>query len=143
LEKERHRAQKEGYASPIHPTKADTDRAYNQALDYALQHLDELAFCAATHNEESCHYLIEQMDEQDIPPDHERISICQLYGMGDHITFNLAQAGYNISKYVPYGPVKEVIPYLIRRAQENSSIGGQMSRELRLLSKELERRKNQ
>ncbi len=143
LEKERERAQNKGYPSPLHETKRATDKDFNKALQYGIEHLSEIAICAATHNEVSCQQLIRTMEKKQIQRDHERISFCQLYGMGDHITFNLAQAGYNVSKYLPYGPVKKVIPYLIRRAKENSSIAGQMNRELRLLSRERQRRQEE
>ncbi len=140
MEKEREMAEKEGYPSPIYPTKADTDAAYNAAIEYCLKHYRDMTFVAATHNEESSKMLAEKMDELGIPADHESIYFSQLYGMGDNISYVLADRGFNVSKYVPYGPVPETIPYLIRRANENSSAAGQVSRELELLERELKRR---
>ena len=141
MEKERERAADMGYPSPIHPTKADTDADYNAALDYCLKHVDEIAFVAATHNEASTHYLASKMHDLGVPPDHPHVFFSQLYGMGDNISYVLAKNGYNVSKYVPYGPVAETVPYLTRRAEENSSAAGQVSRELKLIEKELKRRR--
>lgn len=140
MEKERKRAQEKNYPSPIQPDKQSTDRDYDLALVFCLDNIDRIAFCAATHNERSSLYLAEEMDRRNIPHDHPGISFSQLYGMSDQITYNLAKAGYHVSKYLPFGPVKDVIPYLIRRAQENTSVSGQMSRELSLISKEIKRR---
>lgn len=142
MEKERERAQQMGYEDPIQVSKAATDEDYDRALMYCLDHVDEIAFCAATHNEASSMMLAEQMHQRGIDPSHPHIWFSQLYGMSDHMSFNLARAGYNATKYVPYGPVSEVIPYLIRRAQENTSVSGSVGRELSLLLKELQRRKN-
>lgn len=141
MEKERSRAAEQGYASPIHATKADTDADYNAAIEYCMRHFKDMAFVAATHNEISSKRLAALMYEMGIAPNHPNIFYSQLYGMGDNISYVLAANGYNVSKYVPYGPVADAIPYLIRRAQENSSAAGQVSRELEMISKELKRRK--
>ena len=141
LEKERYRAQKGGYPSPIHPDKESTDRDYNLALKFSVENIEKIAIFNGTHNEESSRYLTELMEEHGIKRNDERIYFSQLYGMSDHISFNLAEEGYNVAKYVPYGPVKNVLPYLIRRAEENTSVAGQTSRELKLLQKEINRRK--
>jgi len=141
MEKEREVAEKEGYPSPIHATKADTDRDYDLGLTYIIDNLDRFALCAGTHNEISSLRLVELMEEKGIDPKDPRVFFAQLLGMSDHISFNVAHAGYNVAKYVPYGPVKEVMPYLLRRAQENTSVAGQMGRELALIVKEKKRRK--
>ena len=140
MEKERERAAEMGYESPIHETKADTDADYNAAIEYCLKHVDEVAFVAASHNEESAKLLAEKMAELNIPADHPNIFFSQLYGMGDNISYVLAKNGYNVSKYVPYGPVNDAVPYLMRRAEENSSAAGHMSRELEMIERELKRR---
>ncbi|HEV8591589.1 MAG TPA: proline dehydrogenase family protein [Pyrinomonadaceae bacterium] len=140
MEKERERAKEMGYPSPIQPDKASTDRDYNAALDYCLNHYDTIAFVAATHNEKSTKFLAEKMWERRITPNHPSIFFSQLYGMSDNLSYVLAKNNYNVSKYVPYGPVGDAIPYLIRRAQENTSVTGQVSRELELISRELKRR---
>ncbi len=141
LEKENELAEEKGYPSPIQAHKEATDRDFNQALQLALKHLDRLAICAGTHNEKSCALLAELMNREGISPKHPHISFAQLLGMSDHISFNLSQMGYRVAKYVPYGPVKAVIPYLMRRAQENTAIAGQSSREVELLRREVSRRK--
>ncbi|MBK9399934.1 MAG: proline dehydrogenase family protein [Bacteroidetes bacterium] len=141
MEKERERAKANGYPSPIHADKAASDKDYDAALRYCVQHIDRIAICAGTHNENSSLLLTRLMAENNISPNDERIYFSQLLGMSDHISFNLAKAGYRIAKYVPYGPVAAVLPYLTRRAQENTSIAGQMGRELSLLTAELQRRK--
>ena len=141
MEIERERAIKLNYRSPIHPNKQSADQDYNTALKIALDHVENLAFCCATHNEQSTLNLVEWMNEKNIPVDHPHICFSQLYGMSDHISFNLASKGYNVSKYVPYGPVSSVLPYLIRRAQENTSVAGQTGRELSLILLEKKRRK--
>lgn len=141
MEKERERAADQGYPSPIHPDKTSTDRDYNAAVDYCLDHLDDVSFVAGTHNEKSTQYLAKKMHDRGLPPDHKHIYFSQLYGMSDNLSYVLAKNGYNVSKYVPYGPIKDVIPYLTRRAEENSSVTGQMSRELDLISREIKRRK--
>ena len=141
MEKERARAQSRGLPSPIHESKAAVDADFDAGIAYCLQNIDQIAFCAATHNEESCQRLVEAASSAGISLSHAHIHFAQLFGMSDHITFNLAQAGCNASKYVPYGPVRDVVPYLIRRAQENRSVSGQVGRELRLILAEIERRK--
>lgn len=141
MEKERERAWKMGYASPIQPDKEATDRDFNDALLYCIDHLDQIAFCNASHNEQSATYLCRLIAERKLPRDHAHIWFAQLYGMSDHISYNLANTGYNAAKYLPYGPVRDVVPYLIRRAQENTSVAGQAGRELSLLQDELRRRK--
>jgi proline dehydrogenase len=141
MEKERERALSEGYESPIQDDKTATDEDYNAAVDYCLKHLDEVAFVAGTHNEASVQHLVTRMRELGIAKEHPYVNFSQLYGMGDNLSYVLAKNGYNVSKYVPYGPVADAIPYLIRRAQENSSAAGHMSRELDLIQKELKRRK--
>lgn len=141
MEKERERATAQGYQSPIQESKEATDHDYNQALQYCLDHIENIVFCNATHNEQSCRLLCELMQQKGIPNMHPHIYFAQLYGMGNHISYNLSQKGYNVAKYLVYGKVKDVIPYLIRRAQENTSVTGQMSRELRLLQHEIKRRK--
>lgn len=140
MEKERQRALEMNYPSPIHDTKEKTDSDYDAALKFCLEHSDKIAFCAGTHNEESSLYLTKLMKEHNISPSHPSIYFSQLLGMSDHITYNLANAGYNVAKYVPYGPINEVLPYLIRRAQENTSVKGQTGRELSLIIKEKDRR---
>lgn len=141
MEKERKRAADRGYPSPIQETKADTDRDYDLALRFCAEHVDRLAVCAGTHNEASSQLLVTLMNEKNIPAGNKYVFYSQLLGMSDHISYNLSNAGYNVAKYVPYGPVKEVLPYLIRRAQENTSVKGQTGRELSLIIKEKERRK--
>lgn len=141
MEKERDRAAEKGDPSPIHDTKQRTDQAYDDAIDYCLKHHKTMAFVAATHNEKSTARLAEQMANADIPHDHPGIFYSQLYGMSDNLSYVLAKAGFNVSKYVPYGPVADAVPYLMRRAKENSSAAGQMSRELQLIEEELKRRK--
>ena len=141
MEKERERATEMGYPSPIHETKAATDADYNAAIEYCLKHIDEVAFVAGTHNEESTQLLAARMQELGIPNDHPHIFFSQLYGMGDNLSYVLAKNDYQVSKYVPYGPIADAVPYLIRRAEENSSAAGQVSRELQMIAKELKRRK--
>ena len=140
IEKERERAIEKGYKDPMQPDKASTDRDFNAALKYCVENIDKISFCCGTHNEESTQYLIDLMKEHQIALDDQRVYFAQLLGMSDHISMNLAKSGYNVTKYVPYGPVKDVIPYLIRRAEENTSIAGQTGRELSLILKEKERR---
>ncbi len=140
MDKERERAAKNGYPDPIHATKEDTDLDFNEAIRFCIDHIDRVAVCAATHNEKSSALQARLLHERGIPRDHPHVTFAQLYGMSDHITYNLARAGFRAGKYLPYGPVKEVLPYLIRRAKENTSVAGQMSRELQLVSTELKRR---
>lgn len=140
MEKERERAEEQGHPSPIHADKAGTDGAYDAAVTYCLEHLDRIAFMAGTHNEHSSLLLARQMKEQGIANDDERICFAQLLGMSDNISYNMAAAHYRVAKYVPYGPVRKVLPYLIRRAAENTSVKGQTGRELGLLLTERKRR---
>ncbi|MEQ8546515.1 MAG: proline dehydrogenase family protein [Cyclobacteriaceae bacterium] len=140
MEKERDRAEEMNYTDPIQPNKAATDKDYNEGLKFAVEHIDEFSLCAGTHNESSCQYLIDLMDEHKIKKDDERVYFAQLLGMSDNISFKLSDKGYNVAKYVPYGPVEKVLPYLFRRADENTSIAGQSSREFMLVKKELKRR---
>ncbi len=141
MEKERDRAVEMAYDSPIHEDKESTDNAYNDALKFCISKLDLVSFVAGTHNEHSCKLLAELQDNKGIPHNHKHVYFSQLLGMSDNLSFNLAAAGYNVAKYVPYGPVKAVMPYLFRRAEENTSVAGQMGRELRLISVEMKRRK--
>lgn len=141
MEKERARARDMGYPSPIHDSLPDTHRAYNEGLKFCIEHIGETYVCNATHNEASCRLQTELMEQKGLEPGHPLVATAQLYGMSDNLSFNMAAAGYNVEKYLPYGPVREVVPYLIRRTQENTSVGGQMSRELQLIKKELKRRK--
>jgi len=142
MEKERERAKTLGYASPIQDSKEDTDRDFNRALALCIENIEKVAFCAGTHNEKSSAILTELMGMNRIQNGDQRIYFSQLLGMSDHISYNLASKGYKVAKYVPYGPVKEVLPYLIRRAQENTSVKGQTGRELSLIIKEKKRRKD-
>ncbi len=141
MEKERARAAEYGYPSPIQPDKESTDRDYNAAVKYCIDNVNEMAVIVASHNEESNLYTTRLLDEKGLAHDHPHVHFSQLYGMSDNITFNLAKAGYSVSKYLPFGPIREVIPYLMRRAQENTSVSGQTGRELILVNKELQRRK--
>ncbi|MDQ3050479.1 MAG: proline dehydrogenase family protein [Bacteroidota bacterium] len=141
MEKERARAAEKNYPSPIQPNHAATNRDYDAALTYCIEHFGAIAVCAGTHNEASSHLLVQLMYAKNIPHNHPDIWFSQLLGMSDHISSNLAAAGYNVAKYVPYGPVKSVLPYLIRRAQENTSIAGQTGRELKMIVAEKKRRK--
>ncbi|MEZ5306911.1 MAG: proline dehydrogenase family protein [Pyrinomonadaceae bacterium] len=140
MEKERERADEMGYESPIYPDKAATDKAFDDAVAYCLDNIEDLAFVAGTHNEESTQKLVAAMEERGIPHDHPHVFYSQLFGMSDNLSYILAANGYNVSKYVPYGPVADAVPYLIRRARENTSVMGQMSRELEMIKQELERR---
>ncbi|HAP63222.1 MAG TPA: proline dehydrogenase [Cytophagales bacterium] len=141
MEKERERAQEHGYDDPIQPNKAATDADYNRALEFAMTNLKGMYICAGSHNEKSNLYLTELMDKADIDAQDPRIFFAQLYGMSDHISYPLAKAGFNVAKYVPYGPVKKVMPYLFRRAEENTSVAGQSGREFTLVKKEMARRR--
>ncbi|TAE70142.1 MAG: proline dehydrogenase [Bacteroidetes bacterium] len=142
MEKETKRAEEKKYPNPIQNTKQDSDDAYNQSLLFCVQNRHRFAICAGTHNEESSLYLVDLMQNYKILPNDTRFFFAQLYGMSDHISYNLAQAGYNVAKYVPYGPVKSVLPYLFRRANENTSVKGQSSREFNLIKQEVKRRKS-
>jgi proline dehydrogenase len=141
MEKERERAEKMGYEDPIWETKVLTDKNFNDTLTYMMDNLEDMSIYSGSHNEESAYHLMNLIDEKGIKRNDKRVWFGQLLGMSDHITFNLAKEGYNTSKYIPFGPVKDVMPYLIRRAEENTSVAGQTSRELELLSKEKKRRK--
>jgi proline dehydrogenase len=141
LEKENERAEAMGYKSPICETKEATDTCFNEVLNYILNNLSEIELFIGTHNEESTSLAIHQIKEKKIAKNDSRVWFGQLYGMSDHITFNLAKLGYGVAKYIPFGPVKDVMPYLIRRAEENTSVAGQTSRELSLIKKEKQRRK--
>ena len=141
MEKENDRAIEKGYTSPICKTKAETDENFNATIEYMIENLDTLSIFAGTHNEDSCYRLMELMNNKGIARNNEHVWFGQLYGMSDHISFNLAANGYNVAKYLPFGPVRDVMPYLIRRAEENTSVSGQTNRELRLLKEERERRK--
>ena len=140
-EKEIDRAKKYNYNIPVHLKKEDTDKDFNKALEICIQNIDRISICSGTHNIKSSEYLIKLMKENGIKSNDKRIYSSQLLGMSDNISYNLAKANYNVCKYVPYGPIKEVIPYLIRRAEENRSISGQMSRELSNIIKEKKRRR--
>ncbi len=142
MERERARAEKNGYPDPIYPDKESTDKAYNEALRFSAMHIDRISIFNGTHNEYSSAWLADLMEKSGIAPDDKRVWFSQLYGMSDHISFNLAHMGYNVAKYVPYGPVKHVLPYLTRRAEENTSVKGQTGRELGLITREFRRRKN-
>ncbi|MDO5614827.1 MAG: proline dehydrogenase family protein [Cruoricaptor ignavus] len=141
MEKERARAQELKYPDPIQPTKQATDDNYNAAIDFVMGNLDKVSAFFGTHNEKSTELVIDKMKQQQLPNDYNKIFFGQLYGMSDNITYYLGDKKYNASKYLPYGPVKDVVPYLTRRAQENTSVAGQTGRELGLIKKELERRK--
>ena len=141
MEKERKRAEKMGYPSPIHPNKEATDNGFDEIIRYFVDNVDSIWFMVATHNEQSSQLLATLIEQHDLPRNHPHIYFGQLYGMSDHLTYNLAEQGYNVVKYVPYGAVKTMIPYLIRRAEENSSVSGQSSRELTLIKQEIKRRK--
>ena len=140
MEKERERALQLGYENPIQPDKASCDRDYDAAVRFCVEKIDRISVCAGSHNELSSLRLVELMAERGIANNDERIYFSQLFGMSDHISYNLSNKGYNIAKYLPYGPVKAVMPYLLRRAQENTSVKGQSGRELTLIERELKRR---
>lgn len=141
MEKERSRAEEMNYESPIHGSKEAVDEDYNEALELGVQQIDNMGLCGGTHNEDSAKYLVKLMADAGLSNDDPRIYFAQLLGMSDHISFTLSDAGYNVAKYVPYGPVEKVLPYLFRRADENTSIAGQSSREYTMVKKELRRRK--
>lgn len=140
MEKERKRATQLGYTSPINTNKEATDKLYNSALRFCIQHINHFGIVVASHNEQSCLLAFNLLIEQGLPSNHPHIHWSQLYGMSDNITFNLAAAGCSVSKYLPFGPIEDVVPYLMRRAQENTSVKGQTGRELGLIQKELVRR---
>ena len=141
MEKENDRAEEKGYESPICKNKRLTDENFDAAIDYMMEHLEDFSIFSGTHNEKSTLKLVDLMEERGIESNDGRIWFGQLFGMSDHITYNLAAQGYNAVKYVPYGPVRDIMPYLIRRAEENTSVAGQTSRELALIEKERKRRK--
>lgn len=141
MEKERDRASENEYPSPIHIDKASTDLDYDNALRFCIGKIHAVSFIAGTHNEVSCSYLVDLLKREGIPEENKHVYFSQLLGMSDNLSFNLAAAGYNVVKYVPYGPVKAVMPYLFRRAEENTSVAGQIGRELRLIAQEKKRRK--
>jgi proline dehydrogenase len=141
MEKETARAIEKGYPSPICDTKDATDKNFDETVIYMTDHLDQMSIFAGTHNESSTYKLMDLMQKKGIKMNDERIWYGQLYGMSDNISFNLAANGYNVAKYLPFGPVKDVMPYLIRRAEENTSVAGQTSRELSMIKNERKRRK--
>jgi proline dehydrogenase len=140
MEKERNRAAELGYPSPIQPNKEATDRDYDAAVTYCIEHVDRVGVIVASHNEESNLLGTRLLQQKGLPLNHPHVHFSQLYGMSDNITYNLAKAGCSVSKYLPFGPIKDVVPYLMRRAEENTSVGGQTNRELALIDKELKRR---
>ena len=140
MEKEARTAKQRGYQNPINPSKQHTDDLYNESLRYCIAHVDRISLCAGTHNEASSLLLTQLMQEAGLAPQDERVWFAQLYGMSDNLSYNLAHAGYHTAKYVPYGPVEAVMPYLLRRADENTAISGQSSREFLLIQRELRRR---
>lgn len=141
MEKERQRAAEIGYTDPIQPDKSSTDRDFNAAVRFCLQHRDRISLLCGSHNEESNRMLQELMVQEGMPSGDAHVWFSQLLGMSDNISFNLAEAGYNVAKYVPFGPVRAVVPYLLRRAEENTSVAGQSSRELQMVRREVARRK--
>lgn len=141
MEKERARAISKGVRSTIQPDKQSTDTDYNAAVAFCINNINNVACIVASHNEKSNLLAVELIEQKKLPVHHPYIHFSQLYGMSDHITFNLAKAGFSVSKYLPFGPIADVIPYLMRRAQENSSVSGQTGRELSLIKKEVKRRK--
>ena len=140
MEKEREQASKKNYPDPIQKDKQATDNDFNKAIEFCIENIKTVSLCVGTHNEKSVLHLTNLMKKKTFKNNDSRIWFAQLLGMSDHISFNLSKEGYNVAKYVPYGPVKEVIPYLIRRAEENTSVSGQTSRELSLIKIELESR---
>ncbi len=142
LEQERERAEEKGYPSPVHDKKVDTDKDYDAAVSFCINNSDRIYTVIASHNEESCRMAAKQIHKERIIRGHSFVWFSQLYGMADHISFNLAKAGFNVAKYIPYGPVKAVVPYLIRRAEENSSMQGQVQKEVKAINEELKRRQN-
>jgi proline dehydrogenase len=141
LEKENERAKDKGYPTPMCKSKLETDTNFNNAVSYILENLNDISLFIGSHNEESSYAAMHLMAKMGLKNNDERVWFGQLYGMSDHISFNLASKGYNVAKYIPFGPVKDVMPYLIRRAEENTSVAGQTGRELSLLTKEKQRRK--
>jgi proline dehydrogenase len=140
MEKERKRATEKAYPSPIQPSKDATDKDYNEAVEFCVEHLEQIGLIVASHNEYSNFLTTQLLSKKGLALNHPHVHFSQLYGMSDNITYNLAKAGCSVSKYLPFGPIKDVVPYLMRRAQENTSVGGQTSRELNLIKKEMKRR---
>jgi proline dehydrogenase len=141
MEKERLRAEENGYVSPICESKQATDECFNDCMIYILRNIEDMSIFIGSHNEQSSYLAMDLMEELGIDKKDNRVWFGQLYGMSDHISFNLSKEGYNVAKYIPFGPVKDVMPYLIRRAEENTSVAGQTNRELELIKKERQRRK--
>ena len=141
MEKERDRAIEKGYSSPIQPSKEMTDREFNKSLRFTINNIDYSSLWIGSHNEDSCKYLMELMEENNISSDDNRVWFSQLFGMSDNISFTLSDIGYNVVKLIPYGPIEKTIPYLIRRANENSSVKGQSNRQFTLIKNEINRRK--
>lgn len=137
MEKERKRAAEGGYADPINPTKEATDLSFDNAIEYSVEKIEIVEVFCGTHNENSVLNLVNLIEKHNLPKSDSRIWFSQLYGMRDNISFNLAAEGYNVAKYLPYGPVKDVMPYLVRRAEENSSMGSQAGEEIRMLMEEV------
>jgi proline dehydrogenase len=140
LEQENNRAKALDYVTPINESKIITDKMFNDAIEYCIENIDTISLCVGTHNENSCHLLINLMKKKSISNNDQRIFFAQLKGMADHISYNLSKSNFNVAKYVPFGSVKEVMPYLIRRANENTSINGEISREFKMRRMERERR---
>ena len=140
MEKERKIAQKQGLPSPICPTKVETDVNFNNGVSYCLKHLDKMAVVLGSHNEDSVIQAIEILNRHEIAHNDYRVWFSQLLGMSDHMSFTLANKGYNVVKFVPFGPMNKLVPYLARRAEENTAIAGQTTRELTRLQRELKRR---
>ncbi len=141
MEKERQRSHEENYCEPVHETKAATDHDYNLGVVFCVENRDNISLCVGTHNEFSCKQLVDLMQKNQIDPTDKHFYFAQLLGMSDNISYNLSKAGYNVAKYVPYGPIEAVMPYLFRRAAENTSVSGQASREFVLIKREIVRRK--
>jgi proline dehydrogenase len=142
MEQERERARHFGYPSPIHPDKPATDQAFDETIRLFMDNIDDVEICVGTHNEASCKLLADIMAERGIPNNHPHVYFSQLYGMSDHISYKLADAGYNVTKYLPFGPVASTLPYLARRAEENTAIAGQMGKELEIIVRERRRRRS-
>ncbi|HEY0355217.1 MAG TPA: proline dehydrogenase family protein [Flavisolibacter sp.] len=140
MEKERKRAKEKSYPSPIQPDKESCDRDYNEAVRFCIDRLEQVGVIIASHNDDSNMLGVKMLQEKGLPLDHPHVHFSQLYGMSDNITYNLAKAGCSVSKYLPFGPIKDVVPYLMRRAEENTSVGGQTSKELNLIRREMDRR---
>lgn len=142
MERERQKAHEDNYCEPVHETKEGTDADFNAAIEFTVENRDVISVCVGTHNEFSCKHLVELMTQHHVQPTDTHFYFAQLLGMSDNVSFNLSKAGYNVAKYVPYGPVDAVMPYLFRRAEENTSVAGQVSREFGLVKREIVRRKS-